>query len=75
MKLQELRKIAEKLKEKQDERAEYKQQLCEQGLLEVYEKCEDASCRVDFLNERERQLYCKALFKAFVWGINVSSKK
>ena len=76
MELDKLVEMAGKLKQKKEKRSELLKKLQREGLLSIFLICEEASYDCHFLTkESERERYCKALFDACVWGINVSKHK
>lgn len=76
MELNRLIEIAGKIKDKEEKRKVLLEHLKEDGLKKIYLICEEASYNCSFLaKESERELYCKALFNAYQWGMKVSRKK
>ena len=52
----------------------YLSSVKDESMLKYYDECERESYNVDFIKtERERSLYCRALFEAIIWGLNVNN--
>ena len=65
----ECKRMAEGIKKRAEKNKEVLEKIEDKSLVVLYELCDDLSYDVDFITkEWERDMYCKALFNAIIWG-------
>lgn len=68
MTYEEAKVLADKIKSANTQKASLYKTAMQEGLIKEYAWCERECERCDFLTERERVIYFKALFNAVLWG-------
>jgi hypothetical protein len=69
MNTMEYKKMFESIKKRAEKNKEVLEKIEDKSIVVLYELCDDLSYDVDFITkEWERDLYCKALFNAMIWG-------
>ena len=69
MNTMEYKKMFESIKKRAEKNKEVLEKTEDKSIVVLYELCDELSYDVDFIKmEWERDMYCKALFNAMVWG-------